>query len=155
MFLHLLEVEELGGLLDLEGELLLELCPEVIALILVPSLHVSHHLLSLLRELAQLLIPKPIEISELVLVGAVEVVVLLVVALLHLVNAAGLEIPLELLGGEPVVLSLDVVTILLVFVHLREGLVQGGLDLVSRTVYPDLTHAFILLKLNDNKIYQQ
>lgn len=126
--------------------MLLEFRPEVIALILVPSLHISHHLLSLLRELAQLLIPEPIEISEFVLVGTVEVVVLLVVALLHLVYAARLEIPLELLGGEPVVLGLDVVAILLVLVHLRKGLVEGCLNLVGRTVYPDLTHAFLFIE---------
>ena len=147
MLLHLLEVQELGGLLDLEGELLLQLRPEVVALVLVPPLHVPDHLLSLLREVAELLVPEGVEIPELVVVGAVEVAVLLAVALLHLEDAPGLEVALELLGGQPVILRLDVVAVLLVLVHLRQRLVQRSLDLVRRTVYPDLTHPFILLKL--------
>lgn len=76
-----------------------------------------------------------------------EIILLLIVALFHLEDPPALEITFELLGGETVILSLNVVSILLVFVHLTKCLVQGCLDLVRGTVYPNVTHPFILLKL--------
>jgi hypothetical protein len=95
-----------------------------------------------LVELIEFLVPEGVEIPELVIVRSVEIVVLLVVALLHFEDASGLEIALELLGGEAVRLGLDVVAVLLVLEHLGEGLIEGILNFIGRSVDSDITHFY-------------
>jgi len=89
LLLHLLEVEELGTLLHLVRQLLLQLVPQRLQLGLVLPLHLLHQPLPLPLVLAQLAVGEGREGVELFLVGVGEVALLLGVALLHFVDPAG------------------------------------------------------------------
>jgi hypothetical protein len=140
VLLHLLKVQELRRFLDAIWQLLLHLVPQLSLIGLVTRLHIPQQLVPLKVVLVQLLLPERVETVEFVLVRLVEVVLFLVVPLLHLVNSAGLEVLLEFLGVEAGSLGLNVVGTLLVFLHLGEGAVEEGLQLVGSAVLFDVTH---------------
>ena len=127
MFLHLLQVQKLRTLLHLIGQLLLKIIPQGFQLGLVPRLHILSQFVPLLIILMNLLVPNLVEGSHLILVRAVQIVPLLVVPHLHLVDSSCLQIFLELLGGNPQILRLHIIPILLVIMHLTQCLVQERL----------------------------
>ena len=90
MFFLLLQVEELGGFLDLEGELFLHISPKPIDFTLVATLHILDKVIPFLVEFVDLLIPEGIEISKLVIMRSVQITMLLIVPLLHLKDTPGL-----------------------------------------------------------------
>ncbi len=140
MLLHLFEVQELGTFLDFERQLFFHLVPQSLELHLVFGFHIFGQLVPLLLVIAKFSVPQTVETSQLLLLRVLEVTMFLVVPLLHLENPSGLEILSELLGCEPVILSFDVVTVLLVLVHVCEGLVQHVFELIGRSAYLEVTH---------------
>ena len=82
------------------------------------SLQIMNQLFSFLIVLLQLFVPELIERVELILLRTCQIVIFLVVSLLHLVDTSSFQVFFELLGHDPQVLGLDVVTVLLVLHHL-------------------------------------
>lgn len=131
MFFLLLQIEELRGFFDLEGELLLHFSPEPIDFALVAALHVLDQVIPFLVEFVDLLVPEGIEISELVFMRSVQITMLLIVPLLHLIDPPRLEILLQLLRCLSPTLRLSVVPIPLRLNHLRLSLLQRCLNLIG------------------------
>ena len=146
MLLHFPEVEQLRALLELGGEVHLEMLALVGLLLLVAGGHFLFLLAPINIHILRLLVPEVIKADQLIGVSLCQVILLLFVPLPHLPQLLTQHILLQLLDLEPALLRLNIFPVHLMNFHdllfifkvgsqLLDGLMTHGIKLCKDMIY--------------------
>ncbi len=131
---HFSEVETFRGFLDFQGMQFLLLLSVFIKVGSVFGVELMLEFGALLNVVFHFFVPEVVEVVHFLLVGFVDLVDLILVTNFHFVDPSVIQLFSKLLGLDPIVLGLHVVSVFLILGHYHQHLVQLRLHLVSRLV---------------------